>query len=219
MLITRLKTLICAAIVCGLAACGDTEQKTQVSPPSNNPHAKLAPVTFEESLAIKQPKEQQFDFYFNPNEKEDQRFSIGVEFWLPEETHFLYFADHLLSQWRKGKNVPYFYVTLEHHLTDGTVRALPLTGVKIFLGDDLLHETFHTPPARFSVFCDTAHARQDSAGKEYSGRKCHMTGVRLNEIPDYQNGFFRLKIKLAAPLKLEDFILVKAAVAYPPNHK
>lgn len=195
-----------------------TQQEQIPTPPINNSNARIAPITFSENITT---QEQQFDFYIHPNET--QNFNIGVEFWIPDEIadkHLGYFSDKYYDKaWRVGKDVPYFNVTLEHHLLDGTVRYLPLQGVKSFIHDDLLVEKFMTPPATFSVFCQTTAGRSDSYGKQYTANKCGMTKLYLNEVPDYRNGFFRLKIKSVGKLKLDDFILVKAMVSYPTNHK
>ena len=211
-----MKKIITLLLLFIMAAC---TQGPPTPPPPNNPNAKLAPVTFEEDIALNPPKEQQFDFYFGKYEKPDQRFMVGVEFWVPADQHFQYFSTYLSSPWRQGKNLPYFDVAIEQHLTDGTVKVLPLQGVKHFIFEDLAIVKYTTPPARFSVFCLNAEARQDGGGRLYDGWLCSMTGLDLDKLDNYQDGFFRLKIKLASPLKLDGFVRVTAMVLYQTNHK
>lgn len=193
-------------------------------PPSNNPNAKLVPVTFEENLAIHQPREQQFDFYFSKREKKDQRYSVGVEVWIPDSEpngvdYWDIYRNKLEKSWDKGKNPPYFDVTIEHHRTDGTIKSLPLIGLKHFFGESEVI-SYPRPPARLScAFDGGAKPRQDKAGKGYGARICFITGLRLNQLENYQDGFFRFKIKVANQLEWDDAFLLKATVTYPTYHK
>lgn len=208
------KILLYLFILHGLTACGNA--------PSNNPNAKMAPVVFEDDISYNPLKEQQFDFYFNPQEDKTQRFRIGLTYWIPsDDDKATDYFNELNAEWQRGnkQSSPYFDVTLEHHLENGQIRLLPLTGIIRSTFDRTEVQTFTIPPAQLTVLCQDSQIIKDNSGNKYLSENCSMFGLQLDDIPDYRDGFFRLKIKTINSSALEHNITTKMMVLHDIEYK
>lgn len=182
-----------------------------------------APVIFNNNFLINQMHEQSFDFYISSREKNNQEFSLGLEFWIPEWNQKIRddFFDMIYER-EKVDNLPKFSVVLEHHLGNGQIDFIPLTGVvgySVPNSDGYNIQTFSKPPAKLVPIFEDAEKREDSDGKKYIGHSAPLTGIILNKISKSKEGFYRLKVTQLDKIELSPEIKVKVRVKYPVFHK
>ena len=180
-----------------------------------------APVIFNNNFLINQMHEQSFDFYISSREKNNQEFSLGLEFWIPEWNQKIRddFFDMIYER-EKVDNLPKFSVVLEHHLGNGQIDFIPLTGVVGYSVPNKFDlQIFFKPPAKLVPIFEDAEKREDSDGKKYIGHSAALTAIALESIPRSKEGFYRLKITQLDKMQFNPEIKVRVRVRYPVYHK